>query len=98
MDHTEISTVFDNEAVHDICKNQLKLKGATYHNMNRLITKVVSSITSTLRFEGEINYDVNQYQLNLVPFPRLHFMISSMSPVLNKNRVDSHWSIRDITN
>ena len=35
-------------------------------------------MTSSLLFEGELNVDLNEFQTNLVPFPRLHFMITSM--------------------
>merc|ERR1712156_1049586 len=38
-------------------------------------------MTASLRFEGELNVDLNEFQTNLVPFPRLHFMITSMAPV-----------------
>ena len=39
-------------------------------------------MTASLRSEGERNVDLNEFQTNLVPFPRLHFMITAMS--LNK--------------
>ncbi len=38
------------------------------------ITKTISSMTASSRFEGELN-GLNEFQTNLVPFPRLHFMI-----------------------
>eukprot|EP01084_Bolivina_argentea_P064308 117306_1 len=38
-------------------------------------------MTASLRFEGELNVDLNEFQTNLVPFPRLHFMITAMAPV-----------------
>ena len=31
--------------------------------------------------KGELNVDLNEFQTNLVPFPRLHFMTASMAPV-----------------
>merc|ERR1711881_228368 len=33
---------------------------------------------------GELNVDMNEFQTNLVPFPRLHFMTSSIAPVLSE--------------
>ena len=35
-------------------------------------------------FDGELNVDLNEFQTNLVPFPRLHFMITSMAPVTSE--------------
>merc|ERR1712039_756462 len=49
--------------------------------MGRIVAKVVSSMTAALRFDGELNVDMNEFQTNLVPFPRLHFMTTSLAPV-----------------
>jgi len=81
LDHTEISVVLDNEAIYELCQKWLSIKRPSYDNLNRLITKTVSSMTASLRFEGELNVDLNEFQTNLVPFPRLHFMITSMAPI-----------------
>merc|ERR1712032_1207450 len=81
LDHTEISIVLDNEAIYEICQKNLDLKRPSYDTLNRMIAKAVSSMTASLRFEGELNVDLNEFQTNLVPFPRLHFMITSMAPV-----------------
>merc|ERR1712060_903923 len=43
----------------------------------------------SLRFEGELNVDLNEFQTNLVPFPRLHFMITSMAPVTTKEKKET---------
>ena len=41
------------------------------------------------RFEGEMNVDLNEFQTNLVPLPRLHFMTTSMAPVLTKKTTET---------
>ena len=33
------------------------------------------------RFEGSLNVDLNEITMNLVPFPRLHYLISALSPL-----------------
>ena len=33
-----------------------------------------------MRFEGKMNVDINDIVTNLVPFPKLHFLTSSMTP------------------
>jgi len=43
-------------------------------------------MTAALRFEGELNVDLNEFQTNLVPFPRLHFMTTSLAPVISKQK------------
>merc|ERR1719373_1064710 len=36
-------------------------------------------MTAAIRFDGELNVDMNEFQTNLVPFPRLHFMTTSVN-------------------
>merc|ERR1712029_1267180 len=60
----------------------------------------VSSMTASLRFDGELNVDMNEFQTNLVPFPRLHFMTSSIAPVLSEAKGSKSFesiTVQDIT-
>jgi len=88
LDHTDVSLVLDNEALYEICQKKLDIKKPSYDNLNRIISKVVSSMTAALRFDGELNVDMNEFQTNLVPFPRLHFMTTSLAPVTSKSKAD----------
>jgi tubulin alpha len=98
LDHTEVSIVLDNEAVYDICNRALDLKTPTYDNLNRIIAKTISAMTASLRFDGELNVDLNEYQTNLVPFPRLHFMTNSLAPVIAKDKAGNEsFSVQDVT-
>merc|ERR1719266_728811 len=92
LDHTDVSLILDNEALYDIAKTKLKIGRPNYATLNRIISKVVSSMTAALRFEGEMNADMNEFQTNLVPFPRLHFMTTSFSPIVEKTQVDHQQS------
>jgi len=98
LDHTEVSIVLDNEAVYGITNNALDLKTPTYDNLNRIIAKTISAMTASLRFDGELNVDLNEYQTNLVPFPRLHFMTNSLAPVIAKAKAGNEsFSVQDVT-
>merc|ERR1712241_596590 len=77
----------DNEAIYEICQKWLDVKRPSYDNLNRLITKTISSMTASLRFDGELNMDLGEFQTNLVPFPRLHFMITSMAPIVTPKKM-----------
>merc|ERR1711981_760700 len=88
LDHTDVSLVLDNEALYEILQRDLKVKRPTYSNINRIMAKAVSSMTASLRFDGELNVDMNEFQTNLVPFPRLHFMTTSLAPVISAAKAD----------
>eukprot|EP01084_Bolivina_argentea_P187696 323260_1 len=86
LDHTDVDIIFDNKACSKICKHQLKTNANNFSNYNSLITKLISDITATSRFA--INEIFRSIHMDMVPFPRLHFLTSSMWPLLpiaNKN-------------
>lgn len=39
LEHTEVSVMYDNEAIYDICRRSLDIERPTYTNLNRLITQ-----------------------------------------------------------
>merc|ERR1712226_1546608 len=84
LEYTNVSFLMDNEALYDIAKRNLDLESPTYANLNRMIVQVISSLTCSLCFEGDLNVDLNEFQTNLVPYPRLHFMMQSYAPVVSK--------------
>ncbi len=58
----------DNEAIYEICKKRLGIASPSFTNLNRIIAQVVSSVTASLRFDGSLNVDLNEFQTNLVPY------------------------------
>ena len=101
IDYTDISLVLDNEALYQKCQKNLDIKHPNYSNINRIIGKLSSSVTCSLRFQGELNVDMNELQTNLVPFPRIHFLISSMAPITTPKKketqkTDAHSLCQDI--
>jgi len=98
LDHTEVSIVLDNEAIYGICQKQLDIARPTYKDINIIVAKVVSSMTAALRFDGELNVDLGEFQTNLVPFPRLHFMTTALAPVVSTKKASHEAAtIREIT-
>ncbi|XP_073711614.1 tubulin epsilon chain isoform X2 [Misgurnus anguillicaudatus] len=49
--------------------------------MNNIVANLLLNITSSARFEGSLNMDLNEIAMNLVPFPRLHYLVSSLTPL-----------------
>ena len=58
-----------------------KEKKKPYDKMNSIISHLLSDLTCSMRFEGTLNVDINDITMNLVPFPRQHFILSSLSPL-----------------
>jgi tubulin epsilon len=50
--------------------------------MNNIAAHVLTNLTCSMRFPGTLNVDLNEITTNLVPFPGLHFLMPSLSPIV----------------
>mmetsp|Transcript_7839 Transcript_7839/g.15133 ORF Transcript_7839/g.15133 Transcript_7839/m.15133 type:complete len:454 (+) Transcript_7839:60-1421(+) len=99
LEHTDVAVLLDNEAIYDICRTALGVARPSYTDLNRLIAQVISSLTASLRFDGALNVDVTEFQTNLVPYPRIHFMLSSYAPIISEAKAKHEaLSVAEITN
>jgi tubulin alpha len=99
LEHTDVAFMLDNEAIYDICKTRLDIQKPTYTNLNRIIAQVISSLTASLRFQGALNVDINEFQTNLVPYPRIHFLLCSYAPVISADKAyHEQLNVPDLTN
>jgi len=98
LENTDCAFIFDNEAIYDICKRNLDIERPSYKTTNRVIAQIISSMTSSLRFPGSLNVDLNEFKTNLVPYPRIHFLTCSLAPIISqKKAVREKGTIQEIT-
>eukprot|EP01127_Copromyxa_protea_P000570 TRINITY_DN1048_c0_g1_i1.p1 TRINITY_DN1048_c0_g1~~TRINITY_DN1048_c0_g1_i1.p1 ORF type:complete len:446 (-),score=109.58 TRINITY_DN1048_c0_g1_i1:40-1377(-) len=98
LEHTDVAFMLDNEAIYNICKRNLNIPRPSYNHLNRVIAQIVSSLTSSLRFEGSLNVDMNEFQTNLVPYPRIHFLTCSYAPLISTEKARrERLSVAEIT-
>ena len=81
----------ENQALIDIIKRaesktkhslqKASVKEKPFDSMNNIAANLLLNLTSSSRFEGSLNVDLNEITMNLVPFPKLHYLVSSMTPI-----------------
>ncbi|KAB1280205.1 Tubulin alpha-1C chain [Camelus dromedarius] len=99
LEHSDYAFMVDNGAIYDICHRNLDIECPTYTNLNRLIGQIVSSITASLRFDGALNVDLTEFQINLVPYPHIHFPLATYAPVISAEKAyHEQICVAEITN
>ncbi|KAF8813430.1 beta-tubulin 2 tubb2 [Phlegmacium glaucopus] len=85
VDNGDLTICIDNEALYDICVRTLKVKSPAFPDLNGLIARVMCGVSTSLRFPGQLNGDLRKLGMNLIPFPRLHFLMPSYAPFYDPN-------------
>ncbi|PRW20279.1 epsilon tubulin [Chlorella sorokiniana] len=95
-EHADCVLPVDNQALADICaaaeRSRVPRRGAAaapaagkgeqpFDAMNSIAANLLLHLTASVRFEGQLNLDLNEVTTNLVPYPRLHFLLASMTPL-----------------
>lgn len=57
-------------------------EGKPFDRMNNIAANMLLNLTAGMRFAGSLNVDMNDITMNMVPYPRLHFLVPAMSPLL----------------
>ncbi|KIM84885.1 hypothetical protein PILCRDRAFT_96615 [Piloderma croceum F 1598] len=85
IDSSDLTICLDNKALYDIAVRTLKTTSPGFADLNGLVAKVMCGVSTSLRFPGQLNGDLRKLGMNLIPFPRLHFLIPSYAPFTHPN-------------
>ncbi|KAF9233172.1 beta-tubulin [Melanogaster broomeanus] len=103
VDNCDLTICIDNEALYNIAVRTLKIKTPTFDDLNQasnLVSyrKVMCGVSTSLRFPGQLNGDLRKLGMNLIPFPRLHFLMPSFAPFYDpKARAFQKVSVPELT-
>ncbi|GAB1609133.1 tubulin epsilon chain-like, partial [Argonauta hians] len=78
---TYSSKAVPNTGICDSNPKLSKLKQKPFDSMNNIVANLLLNMTSSSRFEGSLNIDLNELATNLVPYPRLHYLVASQTPL-----------------
>ncbi|XP_037270150.2 tubulin epsilon chain-like [Rhipicephalus microplus] len=69
------------QTIASSASGMLGQKVTPYDKMNDIVANVLIHMTSSARFPGSFNVDMNDVFTNLVPYPKLQFLVSSITPL-----------------
>jgi tubulin beta len=98
LDSSDLTICIDNEALYDIVVRTLHVDAPSFGTLNQVISKVLCGASTSLRFPGQLNGDLRKLAMNLIPFPRLHFLMPSYAPLMDfKHRSYQSYKISELT-
>ncbi len=54
-----------------------------YNEVNNVAARMLCHLTASARFHGDMNVDLNEIYTNLIPFPKLQFLMTALSLRVN---------------
>ncbi|KAK7998367.1 hypothetical protein PG989_006407 [Apiospora arundinis] len=85
IEHADATFCIDNEALYNIGQRTSKLLPSTYDDFTHLASAIMSGVTTPFRFPGQLHSDLRKLTANMVPSPRLHFLVAGSRPLLNRD-------------
>ncbi|KAM3147321.1 hypothetical protein pb186bvf_000572 [Paramecium bursaria] len=78
LEHEDLSICVDNERLYRQC-DELDIELPNYQNLNQILSQITSSLTISSRKQSIQGFGLKEQNINLVPYPRLHFLQSSIT-------------------
>lgn len=97
IEYCDMTTMMDNTALHSVCssKNGLGIVEPGFADYNSLASRMLVACTSPVRFgrcisavEGSRRLSLQGICTNMVPYPRIHFTVASVAPLINESMAD----------
>ena len=76
--------VLDNTALNRIATDRLKIEAPSFAQINSLVSTIMATSTTTLRYPSYMNNNFIGLIAPLIPTPRLHFLMTGYTPITNE--------------
>ena len=98
LENSELSIMYDNTGLDNICQKFLNISDPCFQDMNRVMAMSASSVLSGTRFPGSSDYNIQKIITSMVPYPRIHNVFPSYAPFLSKlDQKDDDFTLPIIT-
>ena len=69
----------DSQTIDKMVNKMKTSKDRGFDEMNKIAARMLCHLTSSSRFHGDMNVDMNEIYTNLIPFPHLNFLTTALS-------------------
>ena len=77
MEHIDTTLLFRNNSLQGMLDRIVGVENPSFLEINRCIAQRLSSVTFPMRAPGVLNWSLREMIMNLVPYPRAHFQMTS---------------------
>ena len=84
IENTDETFCFDNMVLFDLLHQAQRVSAGHFADVNHLLAEVMLGVTACFRFPGQLNTDLRKLAVNMIPFPTLHFLLASFSPLRSR--------------
>lgn len=78
LQYIDLGVVYDNQSLYKICE-EMNIENVGFSQINQIIAQMQSSVTLNMRSKGELNCRMNDLLTNLIAYPRIHSVYSSIA-------------------
>lgn len=97
FEYCDLNFMFDNSTLIKICQNKLKIQNPVFKNLNSIVASVMSDISCSLRFPGQLNTSLNKICSSLIPLPNMNLFNTSFSPFAVKDSEEhKNFSVKEL--
>ena len=96
IEDPDLSVCLDNEGLLALCRSKLKIERPVYADLNQLVASAMCGVTASIRFPGQLNTSLRKVCVNTIPFPRLHFFMTAIAPLVPPSALRP-FKVRELT-
>ncbi|CAL8145402.1 unnamed protein product [Orchesella dallaii] len=95
--NSDVTVLLDNECLYEICQKTLQLESPLLEDLNFVMAKAMSGLSSTYRFPSRGHVDWAAMRCVMVPSRKLHFFLPAFAPI-NSRGVQPYrtFSVQDV--
>jgi len=87
LEFCDAAFYMSNDSLFKYIETYTGVKNPTFKHVNNLYALIHAGQTVNYRFKGEMNSTMNEFTTHMIPYPRIHHIIPTYSPIENPTSI-----------